>query len=123
MARSTWAISTAPTAAVPIDGPTGTTPAVAGDCVFFGTEGGIFFGIDVVKGETVWRQPAKVAGQSYRSSAAIADGLAIVGFRGKAIEAFATADGSRAWRHPLRGRVEASPVVATGTGPDGAAAR
>ena len=111
------------TAAVPIDGPTGTTPAIAGTRAFFGTEGGIFFGIDVAQGETAWRQPSKLAGQSYRSSAAIADGLAIVGFRGKAIEAFATADGARAWRHPLRGRVEASPVVTTASGPDAAAAR
>ena len=42
-----------------------------------------------------------VAGEARR--AAIADGLAIVGFRGKAVEAFAAADGSRAWRRPMRG--------------------
>jgi len=111
------------TAAVPIDGPTGTTPATAGDRVFFGTEGGMFFGIDVVKGEVVWRTAAASAGQAYRSSAALADGLAVVGFRGKAIEAFSTADGSRAWRHPMRGRVEASPAVVTAAGPDAAPPR
>ena len=113
----------AETAAVPIDGPTGTTPAVAGDRVFFGTEGGVFFGIDFVKGAAAWRKPAAVTGQSYRSSAAIADRLAIVGFRGKAIEAFATTDGERAWRRPTRGRVEASPAVVTATGPGGAPPR
>lgn len=111
------------TAAVPIDGPTGTTPAVLGDRVFFGTEGGLFFGIDFVAAKEAWRTAATAAGQSYRSSAAVADGLAIVGFRGKAIEAFAVADGQRAWRRPMRGRVEASPVVVVATGPDGAAAR
>jgi hypothetical protein len=110
-------------AAVPIDGPTGTTPAVLGDRVFFGTEGGVFFGIDVVKAEVVWRVAATAAGQSYRSSAAIADGLALVGFRGKAIEAFSTTDGTRAWKRPMRGRVEASPAVVAATGPDGAPAR
>ena len=110
-------------AAVPIDGPTGTTPAVLGDRVFFGTEGGVFFGIDVVKAVVVWRVAATAAGQSYRSSAAIADGLAIVGFRGKAIEAFSTTDGTRAWKRPMRGRVEASPVVVAATGPDGVPAR
>jgi outer membrane protein assembly factor BamB len=109
--------------AVPIDGPTGTTPAVLGDRVFFGTEGGVFFAIDVVAGKEAWRTAAAAAGQSYRSSAAIADGLAIVGFRGKAVEAFATADGSRAWRQPMRGRVEASPAVAVATGPSGEPAR
>jgi len=110
-------------AAVPIDGPTGTTPAVLNDRVFFGTEGGVFFGIDVVAGTEAWRAAATTSGQSYRSSAAIADGLAIVGYRGKAIEAFAAADGTRAWRRPMRGRVEASPAVVTATGPEGAPAR
>jgi outer membrane protein assembly factor BamB len=113
----------AETAAVPIDGPTGTTPAALGDRVFFGTEGGVFFGIDVVKGEVAWRAAATAAGQSYRSSAAVTSGLAIVGFRGKAIEAFSVADGTRAWKRPMRGRVEASPAVVTATGPDAAQAR
>ena len=102
-------------AAVPIDGPTGTTPATAGDRVFFGTEGGAFFAIDFQKQEVAWRKQG-VAGQSYRSSAAIAAGLAIVGSRGRAIEAFALDDGTRAWRHPMRGRVDAAPLVALATG-------
>jgi outer membrane protein assembly factor BamB len=110
-------------AAVPIDGPTGTTPAVLGDRVFFGTEGGVFFGIDVVTGKEAWRAATAASGQSYRSSAAIADDLAIVGFRGKAVEAFSAADGSRPWRRPMRGRVEASPAVVVATGPNGARAR
>lgn len=111
------------TAAVPIDGPTGTTPATLGDRVFFGTEGGVFFAIDVVKGEVAWRAAATAAGQSYRSSAAVTNDLAIVGFRGKAIEAFAVADGGRAWKQPMRGRVEASPAVVSASGPNGAPAR
>ena len=110
-------------AAVPIDGPTGTTPAVSGERVFFGTEGGLFFGIDVAAGREAWRTAAATAGQSYRSSAAIAEGLAIVGFRGKAVEAFITADGTRAWRRPMRGRVDASPTVLSAHGPGAAAAR
>jgi outer membrane protein assembly factor BamB len=111
------------TAAVPIDGPTGTTPAVRGDRVFFGTEGGAFFAIDFDEATVAWRVAPAAAGQAYRSSAALADGLAIVGSRGRAVEAFATADGTRAWRRPMRGRVDASPVVVTvadprGGGPD-----
>lgn len=106
------------TAAVPIDGPTGTTPATLGDRVFFGTEGGVFFAIDVVEGSIAWRATATAAGQSYRSSAAIAAGFAIVGFRGKAIEAFSLTDGTRAWKRPMRGRVEASPAVFFAAGPD-----
>jgi outer membrane protein assembly factor BamB len=79
--------------------------------VFFGTEGGAFFAIDFLAAATTWRTQPAAAGQAYRSSAAIADGLVIVGSRGRAVEAFAATDGTRAWRRPMRGRVDASPVV------------
>jgi outer membrane protein assembly factor BamB len=97
--------------AVPIGGPTGTTPAADGKRVFFGTEGGIFFGIDVGSGAVAWKAAPAANAQAYRSSAAVADGRAIVGTRGRAIEAFLVADGTRAWRTPMRGRVDGSPVV------------
>lgn len=106
----------AESAAVPIDGPTGTTPAAVGDLALFGTEGGAFFAIDVGKAAVAWQSRAAAGGQSYRSSAALADGLAIVGSRGRAVEAFALADGARAWRRPMRGRVDASPAVVTARG-------
>ena len=98
-------------AAVPIDGPTGTTPAARGDRVFFGTEGGAFLAIDFVQAAAAWRTPPAAAKQAYRSSAALADDLVIVGSRGRAVEAFHAADGQRAWRRPMRGRVDGSPVV------------
>jgi outer membrane protein assembly factor BamB len=99
-------------AGVPIDGPTGTTPAAdAEGRAYFGTEGGAFFAIDVATEAVAWRVSSVPAGQSYRSSAALADDVAIVGSRGRAVEAFARADGTRVWRQPLRGRVDASPVV------------
>jgi outer membrane protein assembly factor BamB len=98
--------------AVPIGGPTGTTPAAHESRVYFGTEGGGFFAIDVAAAKVVWQFMPAANAQAYRSSAAIADGLAIVGSRGRAVEAFAVADGARAWRQPMRGRVDGSPVVA-----------
>jgi outer membrane protein assembly factor BamB len=99
------------TAAVPIDGPTGTTPAAHEGRMFFGTEGGIFYGIDIAPAREAWKTSAGVKGRAYRSSAAIAGELAIVGSRGRAIEAFSRADGTQRWRHPMRGRVDASPLV------------
>jgi len=113
----------AESAAVPIDGPTGTTPAAAGSLALFGTEGGTFFAIDVGTAAVAWQSRAAAGGQAYRSSAAIADGLAIVGSRGRAVEAFALADGARVWRRPMRGRVDASPVVVTARGGAAAAPR
>lgn len=99
------------TAAVPIDGPTGTTPAAAEGRVYFGTEGGTFLGIDIRAGAVAWKMAPAVNGQAYRSSAAIADGVAVVGTRGKAVEAFSLTDGARGWRRGMRGRVDASPIV------------
>jgi outer membrane protein assembly factor BamB len=113
----------AATGAVAIDGPTGTTPAATGNRVFFGTEGGGFFAIDVVKQEVAWRMQSAVPGQSYRSSAALTEQFAIVGSRGRAIEAFRLADGGRGWRTPMRGRVDAAPVIVMATGGAGAAPR
>jgi len=105
-------------ATVEIDGPTGTTPAAAHDRVFFGTEGGAFYAIDHRAAEVAWRVGG-AAGQAYRSSAALTAGLVIVGSRGRAVEALAVGDGMRVWRHPMRGRVDASPIVVRTTGPDG----
>ncbi|MFN5756708.1 MAG: PQQ-binding-like beta-propeller repeat protein, partial [Planctomycetia bacterium] len=68
--------------------------------------------IDVAAAKVVWQFMPAANAQAYRSSAAIADGLAIVGSRGRAVEAFVVADGTRAWRQPMRGRVDGSPVVA-----------
>jgi outer membrane protein assembly factor BamB len=86
--------------------------------VFFGTEGGGFFAIDFQKALVAWRSQAAVNGQSYRSSAVIAGDLVIVGSRGKAVEAFSREDGARKWRHAMRGKVDASPIVtATEGGP------
>lgn len=116
------AITGKETAAVPIDGPTGTTPAAHDGRVFFGTEGGIFYGIQIAPPREAWRTAAGVKGRSYRSSAAIAADLVIVGSRGRAVEAFARSDGAPRWRHPMRGRVDASPLVVHLDGkPDGEA--
>ena len=55
-------------------------------------------------------------GQSYRSSATISGNLVIVGSRGKAVEAFSCSDGAKKWRHPMRGKVDASPIVVMAEG-------
>ena len=71
----------------------------------------MFWAIDVSAGKPAWKIAPQGAGQAYRSSAAIAGDLAIVGTRGRSVEAMTIADGERRWRQPMRGRVDASPVV------------
>ena len=106
----------AETSAIEIGGPTGTTPAVSGSRVLFGTEAGAFFAIDFLEPAVAWRKQPAANAQAYRSSAAVVGDLAVVGTRGRAVEAFATADGTTRWRQPRRGAVDASPVIVTGAG-------
>lgn len=103
-------------ATIEIGGPTGTTPAVSGSLVLFGTEGGAFYAIDFLEPKVAWRKQPAANAQAYRSSAAVVADLAIVGTRGRAVEAFATADGVTRWRRPRRGPVDASPVVVPAAG-------
>ena len=106
---------------VAIDGPTGTTPAAADDHVYFGTEGGSFFAIDVAEPDVAWQMRPAAGGQAYRSSAAIGAStkgpLAIVGSRSRVMEAFGLSDGNRVWRQRLQGRIDGSPVIVQATSP------
>src|SRR5690606_39376996 len=58
---------------VPIDGPTGVTPAVRGDLTFFGTANGTFYAVNWRKAEVAWKWQAPQSGQGVRSSPAVTD--------------------------------------------------
>jgi outer membrane protein assembly factor BamB len=102
---------------VEIDGPTGATPAMRKGRVYFGTEGGTFFAIDVSENN---EQPPGVAwtfrdprrGQPIRSAAAVTEHLVVYGSQGKAIYGLDPASGDGKWAVPTRSRVESSPVIA-----------
>jgi outer membrane protein assembly factor BamB len=112
-----------------IDGPTGSTAAVGGDRVYFGTESGTFFAIDAPSGispaptapngdaessKPAWTYRDPRRGQPIRSAAAVTDKLIVYGSQGKAIYALDPASGKPKWSQPLatRTRVESSPVIA-----------
>ena len=48
---------------MPIEAPTGVTPAVLGDSVFFGTEGGTFFGVNWQEAKVAWKYEDKADSQ------------------------------------------------------------
>jgi outer membrane protein assembly factor BamB len=102
---------------VPIDGPTGATAAMRDDRVYFGTEGGTFYGIDVrtTGGQVpavLWsfRDPRR--GQPIRSAAAVTEDLVVFGGQGKAVFALDPKSGQPKWTLPTRSRVDSSPVIA-----------
>ncbi|MFI4876513.1 MAG: PQQ-binding-like beta-propeller repeat protein [Blastopirellula sp. JB062] len=97
---------------VPIDAPTGSTPAVHGDLVVFGTEGGTLFGIDWKQAKVRWTYEDDRRRQAFRASAAVTDKMAIIGGRNKRVTAVDMATGKQIWSFPTRGRVDSSPVIA-----------
>ena len=56
---------------VDIQAPTGVTPAVAGDHVFFGTEGSVFFCVDWKRAAVVWTFEDEQRQQPMRSAPAV----------------------------------------------------
>ncbi len=104
------------TTQIAIDAPTGATAAFHKDRVFFGTEGGTFYAIEMPRdgGEPkeVWTYRDPDRGQPIRSAAAVTDKLVVYGAQGKAIYALNPATGALEWKVPTRSRVDSSPVIA-----------
>jgi outer membrane protein assembly factor BamB len=100
---------------VEIDAPTGSTPAMRNDHVFFGTEGGTFYGISEPAAEkksaVAWTYLDPQRNQPIRAAAAVNDELVVYGGQGKAIYGLDPTNGKEKWRVTTRSRVESSPVI------------
>ncbi len=102
---------------VEIDGPTGSTPAMHGEQVYFGTESGTFFAINIStaggkKPAVVWSHKDPQRSQSIRAAAAITDQIVVYGSQNKTVYCLDPASGNQKWKFPTRSRVESSPVIA-----------
>lgn len=98
-------------AAVPIDAPTGVTPAVLGDNVYFGTEAGALLAIDWKAARVLWKFEDQNSTQPYRSSPAVEEGLVVVGSRNRRVQAFDPATGKELWTFATKQRIDSSPVL------------
>lgn len=96
---------------VPIDAPTGVTPAVFGDQVFFGTEAGVFFGVNWKTAKVAWKVVDESSSQPYRSSPAVTASTVIVGSRNRRVQAFDPATGNEQWSFATKQRIDSSPVI------------
>ncbi|QDT07604.1 Outer membrane protein assembly factor BamB precursor [Rubripirellula lacrimiformis] len=97
---------------LPLDGPTGSTPAVRGSKAFLPIMDGAVFAFDWKSAKQLWRYEDDDFPQEYRSSAAVGDQLVILSSQRKQIDAVSIETGKRVWRHTLRRRADASPVIA-----------
>ena len=85
--------------------------------VFFGTEGGTFYGIDVNNADgnvpaPLWTYRDPRRGQPIRSAAAVTEEMLVFGSQGKAVFAIEPKTGEERWKLPTRSRVDSSPVIA-----------
>jgi outer membrane protein assembly factor BamB len=102
---------------VGIDAPTGSTPAMRDERVYFGTEGGTFYAIDIPtaggkKPAVAWTYNDPKRSQPIRAAAAVSDQIVVYGGHGKAIYGLDPASGEQKWILPTRARIESSPVIA-----------
>jgi outer membrane protein assembly factor BamB len=105
------------TSTVAIDAPTGSTAAGREGRVYFGTEGGTFYGIDLAADNNkppaiAWSYRDPERGQPIRSAAAVTKQLVTYGAQGKAVFGLSPVDGKILWKLPTRSRVDSSPVIA-----------
>ncbi len=97
---------------MPLGGPTGSTPAVIGSKAFLPIMDGAVIAFDWEKNKELWRHEDEERSQEYRNSAAVDDNWVVVSSQFKHVDAISIADGKRKWRHTLRRRADASPVIA-----------
>ncbi len=97
---------------MPLDGPTGSTPAVRGDKAFLPIMDGAVFAFNWQSAKQLWRYEDSNSPQEYRSSAAVGEQLVVVSSQRKQVDAISIETGERVWRHTLKRRSDASPVIA-----------
>jgi outer membrane protein assembly factor BamB len=86
------------------------TPAVSGDFVYWGTHDGRFLAANWRKATLAWTYGPR-QNQSFSSSAALADGLAVFCGKDGVVEALRLLDGQEVWNFRTSRGVESSPVV------------
>lgn len=100
------------TNALEIGGPIASTPAVQQEQLFFGTLGSQVVGVNWKKLERLWSYENPRRQFEYRSSAAAASGLVVIGGRDKTLHALDQTTGKERWSFPTRAKIDSSPVIA-----------
>jgi outer membrane protein assembly factor BamB len=98
-------------AAVDIDGQTGSTPAVHGDDLYLGTQSNQLLAIDVKKKEIAWTFEPPNRQQPFNGSAAVTDKLVVIGNQNKRVYAVDRRTGKQVWVFVTEGQVDSSPVI------------
>ena len=93
---------------------TGASPALANHLVVFGTFENRVLAVDLSLKRVRWSYEHPEKKSPFYSSAALADGKAVVGGRDKMVHCLEAETGKLLWTFATKGRVESSPAVAAG---------
>jgi outer membrane protein assembly factor BamB len=96
---------------LPLGGPTGSTPAVAGSVAVVPIMDGVVYAFDWEQQEQLWTYEDEERLQEYRNSPAIDGDLVVLSSQFKQVDAISLKTGQQVWRHTLRRRADASPVI------------
>ena len=92
--------------------PTGSTAAVIGDDVFFGTEQGTFYSIKFEEPSINWQWEDAAGVSSIRGSAAVSQDAVVFGARNRKINCLNPADGELLWSTKVKAKVDGSAIIA-----------
>jgi outer membrane protein assembly factor BamB len=98
--------------AVPLSGPTGSTPAAGARRIVVPAMDGTVFAIKRSDFSIEWKYSDPDQEQEYRNDAAIGDQLVILSSARKSVDALSIEDGTRQWQYVPKKRSDASPVIA-----------
>jgi len=106
---------------LPLEGPSGSTPAVLGSLAVVPTQSGQVLAYDIKTNDKKWSYSDSERAQEIRSSPAILSNqdsqnksLAIITTRNRRVLGIDLADGKMAWEAIVRKRCDASPVICDG---------
>ncbi len=94
--------------AVELEAPTGSTPALSGDCAYFGNEGNEFLCVNWKESKIVWKHPSK---QAFRAPAACSENLVICGGFDRCVYGLDKKTGKAVWTFRTKSRIEGGPVI------------
>ena len=97
---------------MPLDGPTGSTPAVFGDRAFLPTQTGSILAFNWKTGEQLWSYSDADRPEEFRNSAAVTADHVVVTSKNRKVIALDPASGKVQWTTTLRKRADGSPVIA-----------
>ncbi len=96
---------------LPLDGPTGSTPAVLDSTVVVPIMDGIIYAFDWQTQTQLWTHQDDERPQEYRNSPAVAGEIVVLSSQFKQVDAISLKTGKPIWRYTLRRRADASPVI------------